>query len=152
MIREVEGIEQKALICKEVLHSLPDWFGIPESVAEYVDNSSLLPMWMGIKGGDVQGFIVMRATSPYAAEIYVMGVKKEYQRQGVGRSLFEALYEAAKAYGYRFLHVKTVQEGLYEEYDQTNAFYKSLGFVEMECLEGYWDEANPCQVYVMSVV
>lgn len=152
MVRKVEDITQKSLICQEVLDALPDWFGIPESVAEYVKNSSLLPMWMDIKGGDVRGFIVLRETSPYAAEIYVMGVKKEYHRQGVGRALFEALYEAAKVHGYRFLHVKTVQEGHYADYDQTNAFYKGVGFVELECLADYWDAENPCQIYVMPVL
>ena len=31
------------------------------------------------------------------------------------------------------------------------AFYQSIGFRELECMEGLWDEANPCQVYVMAI-
>lgn len=41
--------------------------------------------------------------------------------------------------------------GHYEDYDQTNRFYQALGFVELECFPTLWDEANPCQVYVMEV-
>lgn len=31
------------------------------------------------------------------------------------------------------------------------AFYQKMGFRELECMDGLWDEANPCQVYVMAV-
>lgn len=51
---------------------------------------------------------------------------------------------------YEFLQVKTVKMGMYSEYDQTNQFYKRLGFKEFEVLD-IWDEANPCQVYIMKV-
>ena len=49
--------------------------------------------------------------------------------------------------GYEFIHVKTVRSGVYEDYDITNEFYKSLGFKKLEVLPDYWDEANPCQIY-----
>ncbi len=48
--------------------------------------------------------------------------------------------------GYEFIQVKTVRSGVYEDYDITNEFYKSLGFKELEVLPDYWDEANPCQI------
>lgn len=47
--------------------------------------------------------------------------------------------------------MKTVRQGMYADYDQTNAFYRAVGFRELECLEDLWDAANPCQVYVMAV-
>lgn len=80
-----------------------------------------------------------------------MGVLPELHRQGIGRALFEAFQQYAKEKGYVFLQVKTVQEGHYEEYDRTAAFYKSVGFWEFECFPTLWDEWNPCQVYVMAV-
>ena len=49
------------------------------------------------------------------------------------------------------MQVKTVQMGKYEDYDNTNRFYISLGFKEFEVFPTLWDEANPCQIYVMSV-
>ena len=53
--------------------------------------------------------------------------------------------------GYSFIQVKTVRSGMYEDYDITNEFYRSLGFKELEVLPEYWDEANPCQIYVMNL-
>ncbi len=80
-----------------------------------------------------------------------MGVRKEHHRKGIGRALFNAAYESAKINGYSFIQVKTVQMGKYEEYDNTNMFYLSLGFKEFEIFPNLWDEWNPCQVYVMSI-
>ena len=55
------------------------------------------------------------------------------------------------AAGYEFLQVKTVRMGMYDDYDATNRFYISLGFKEFEVLPQIWDEANPCQIYVMGL-
>ena len=41
--------------------------------------------------------------------------------------------------------------GVYEDYDITNRFYLSLGFVEFEVIEELWGKENPCQIYVMSL-
>ena len=49
------------------------------------------------------------------------------------------------------MQVKTVKMGMYEDYDKTNRFYISCGFKEFELFPLYWDEANPCQIYVMSL-
>lgn len=62
--------------------------------------------------------------------------------------LFEQAKESAAAAGYSFMQVKTVKMGVYPEYDATNRFYLACGFQEFEVLP-LWDEANPCQVYVM---
>lgn len=82
------------------------------------------------------------------AEIYVMGILKEYHRNGLGHLLWEAFLEYAKEYGYEYVQVKTVKKGQYKEYDITNAFYEKIGFKELECFPNLWDEWNPCQVYV----
>ena len=80
-----------------------------------------------------------------------MGVLKPYHRQGVGRALFAEAKKRASLNGYSFIQVKTVQMGCYDEYDRTNLFYKSLGFKEFEVFPTLWDEANPCQIYVMGI-
>ena len=41
--------------------------------------------------------------------------------------------------------------GRYKEYDDTNRFYQSLGFKELEVFPTLWDERNPCQIYVMAI-
>lgn len=97
------------------------------------------------------GFLYIKETGKDTAELAVMGVLKEYHRHGIGKSLFEHAKNAAKEAGYSFLQVKTVQMGRYEDYDNTNKFYLSLGFKEFEVFPTLWDEWNPCQVYVMSL-
>lgn len=151
MIEKIENVQEKHDICTEILHGLPDWFGVEESIIEYAEGVKNKPLWAAKIDDKVQGFVALRETSPYTAEVYVMGVSGECHRSGIGRKLFEALYAYAKEQGYEFLQVKTVREGMYEDYDRTNAFYKSMGFKEFECLADYWDEANPCQIYVMAV-
>ena len=80
-----------------------------------------------------------------------MGVLMEHHRSGVGRRLVERAIEAARLQGYEFMQVKTVKMGVYEDYDRTNLFYISCGFKELEVFPLLWDEANPCQIYVMSL-
>ncbi|MDR0397389.1 MAG: hypothetical protein LBH66_08820 [Oscillospiraceae bacterium] len=48
------------------------------------------------------------------------------------------------AKGYEFMEVKTVDAGVYDEYDRTRLFYESMGFRKLEVLPAFWDEKNPC--------
>ena len=151
MVQWIEAPEQRAVIARQVLENLPDWFGIPESREAYISGSRTQPFWADIEDGAARGFLALKETSPHTAELAVMGVLPQYHRQGVGKALFEAFRQYARAEGYAFLQVKTVREGCYASYDGTNAFYKSLGFRELECFPTLWDEENPCQIYVMAV-
>lgn len=150
-VRHLIDPEEKLRVSASVLADLPEWFGLPDSTAEYVRNSGRLPFWTAECAGEILGFIVLKETAPQTGEIYVMGIRPQYHRYGLGRKLFDALYHYAKDQGYRFLQVKTVQDGHYPEYDKTNGFYRSLGFTELECLPKLWDPWNPCQIYIMNI-
>lgn len=97
------------------------------------------------------GFLYLKETGRHTVELAVMGVLKEYHRQGIGRKLFAEAKTEAKRIGYSFLQVKTVQMGRYDIYDDTNRFYLSLGFKELEVFPTLWDECNPCQIYIMAI-
>ena len=150
-VRPVEDPGEKEAIAASVLSGLPEWFGLPDSTAEYVRVSRGLPFWAAVEDGKAAGFAALKETAPKTVEIYVMGVRPGLHRAGVGRRLFAALYRHAKGRGYAFLQVKTVQEGHYPAYDRTNAFYRAVGFTELECFPSLWDAWNPCQVLVMAV-
>lgn len=94
------------------------------------------------------GFVVLSMSSPDCAEIFVMGVKKKFQRQGAARQINQAYEKLAKNLGYTYTQVKTVESGHYDEYDITNKFYKAVGYKELEVFTDLWDERNPCQIYV----
>ena len=150
-IREITLPNDKQRIAREVLEALPEWFGIPEAREEYIKKSAAQPFFAAFDGENAVGFLCLDETGKDTAELYVMGVLKDYHRHGVGRRLFEAAKERAKVLGYSFLQVKTVQMGKSPEYDATNRFYLALGFREFEVFPTLWDEWNPCQIYVMSL-
>lgn len=117
------------------------------NISGKVPERTFLPHIKGMS----QLVLYLKETGKDTAELAVMGILKEYHRQGAGRMLFDVAKEAARKKGYSFLQVKTVQMGRYEEYDRTNAFYLALGFQEFEVFPTLWDECNPCQVYVMAL-
>lgn len=150
LVRLTDPAEKRAA-ARAVLEALPEWFGIEEAREEYIKNSAAELCFAAREGVRTVGFLCLKQTGKDTAELSVMGVLKEYHRQGIGRALFAAARAAAREEGYSFLQVKTVQMGRYEEYDATNRFYLSLGFREFEVFPTLWDEWNPCQVYVMAV-
>ena len=143
--------DEKRRIARLVLEALPDWFGIPEAREDYIRESAELFFAAAYDGDRPIGFVSLKETGRDTAELFVMGVLKEYHRRGVGTALFDAARKAAADSGYSFLQVKTVQMGRYAEYDATNRFYLALGFKEFEVFPTLWDEFNPCQIYVMSL-
>lgn len=151
MIRFIEDKEERQKISREVLEALTEWFEVAESREQYIAESKDQPFWAAFENDTPAGFLCLKETGKETMELAVMGVKKEFHRKGIGRRLFAASKEYAAMKGYSFIQVKTVRTGMYEDYDKTNEFYKSLGFKELEVFEEYWDAANPCQVYVMSL-
>lgn len=151
MIFEIIDPNEKQAIARKVLEALTDWFGIEESREEYIKGSAGWTFFAAKEEEDYVGFLCLKETGKSTVELAVMGVLKDHHRSGVGRQLVERAKETAGAKGYEFMQVKTVKMGVYEDYDRTNLFYKSCGFKEFEVFPLFWDEANPCQIYVMSL-
>ena len=151
MVVKIINSNEKQAIARKVLEALTDWFGIEESREEYISGSADWTFFAAKKEEDYVGFLCLKETGKSTVELAVMGVLKDHHRSGVGRQLVERAKETANAQGYEFMQVKTVKMGVYEDYDRTNLFYKSCGFKEFEVFPLLWDEANPCQIYVMSL-
>src|SRR5699024_12833385 len=92
--------------------------------------------WIDKNKKQILRYISMRETSIDCAEIYCMGVKKEFHRNGIGSLLVEAL-EASAIQKHSYLQVKTVTQGHYKEYDRTIAFYKNMGFKKWKSFLSY---------------
>ena len=149
MIVTINDPNEKRAIARTVLEDLTEWFEVEESREGFI-RDCVDQIFLAAEEDDrAKGFLCMKETGNATVELAVMGVMKEYHRSGVGRELVEKAKEAAKAAGYEFMQVKTVKMGMYEDYDRTNLFYISCGFKELEVLPLLWDEANPCQIYVM---
>ena len=148
IIKEIVDIDEKEKISREILNDLPEWFGMPESTEEYITDPQDKPFIACFMDNEAVGFVVLNSTSVDCADIFVMGIKKNYHRMGIGTKLNDAYEKLAKKLGYTYSQVKTVQSGHYKEYDITNNFYKSVGYKELEVFPTLWDEWNPCQVYI----
>lgn len=148
IIKEIVDIDEKEKISREILNNLPEWFGMPESTEEYITDSQDKPFIACFMDNEAVGFVVLNSTSVDCADIFVMGIKKNYHRMGIGTKINDAYEKLAKKLGYTYTQVKTVQTGHYKEYDITNNFYKSVGYKELEVFPTLWDEWNPCQIYI----
>lgn len=146
-IRQV--LQGKKELCRSVLESLPDWFGIPRAIDDYVAEVGALPVFaVGADGRDA-GFVALRESFEHACEIYVMGVMPALHRRGMGRALMQAATDFATSHGYRVLYVKTLGPSRESEhYAATRMFYEATGFVALEELEGVWGQGNPCLIMV----
>lgn len=150
-IRQITDPAEKENASRAILEALRDWFEVDETREGYIRGSRDLPFFAAFEEEKPVGFLCLKETGKQTVELAVMGVLKPYHRCGIGRQLFEAAAGYAREAGYQFMQVKTVREGMYPDYDATNRFYRSLGFCELEVFPDLWDEANPCQVYVMNL-
>lgn len=150
-IVQMERPEEKMRVVRYILESLPTWFEQTEGREQYIRESAEQICLCAYEEEKPIGFVCLKETGKATVELAVMGVLEEYHRSGIGRKLVLQAKQIAYAKGYSFLQVKTVQMGVYEDYNRTNCFYLALGFQEFEAFPTLWDEANPCQIYVMAL-
>lgn len=134
-------------ICEDILRSLPDWFGIESALVDYIAGVRDKPMWVVTHNGDVVGFISVVTHNPHTAEIYVMGIKEDHHRMGLGKRLVDTVIAWLRANRYESLTVKTLGPSRpNEHYDRTRKFYEKIGFLPIEESKTIWGSANPCLV------
>ncbi|MBQ8176422.1 MAG: GNAT family N-acetyltransferase [Oscillospiraceae bacterium] len=151
MVEQIFNVDEKKQISRNILEALIEWFEIEEGRERYIAESSDQIFITAKENGIDIGFLCLKETGKDTVELAVMGVLKNYQRNGIGRKLLEKAKDIAMSKGYSFLQVKTVQMGKYDDYDKTNLFYLNCGFKEFEVFPTLWDTENPCQVYVISL-
>lgn len=148
-IIRVEDPARKAGICDELLHALPDWFGIEEAIVSYVRQAAQLPFWAAVDGEAAVGFAAVQPHGRYAAELCVMGIRREYHRRGLGRRLVSACERYCRETGVEFFTVKTLDESREDSgYESTRRFYLAMGFRPLEVFKTLWGESNPCLMLV----
>jgi coenzyme F420-0:L-glutamate ligase/coenzyme F420-1:gamma-L-glutamate ligase len=145
---EIEDPAERSRIAEAVLRDLPEWFGIEESTAAYIRDAASLPTFAVEPDA---GFLCLKEHTTRAAELYVMGVRREQQRRGIGRALVAAAESWCRANGVGYLHVKTLGPSRPSPgYDATRAFYEAMGFVALEELHGLWGD-NPALILLKDV-
>jgi len=145
---EVEDPGERSRIAELVLRELPEWFGIDEATQSYIDAAATLTTFAV---GDA-GFLCLKRHFPETAEIFVLGVRRDAHRQGIGRSLVRAAEAWCAANGVDYLQVKTLAHTKDDaNYARTRAFYDAVGFTPLEIFPELWDPRNPALQLVKRV-
>jgi ribosomal protein S18 acetylase RimI-like enzyme len=147
--RKVTDTAEKSSICNDILRALPSWFGVEASIIDYVNQVQVLPFYASFDYGKAIGFVALKPHNPFTSEIYVMGILKEYHRQGIGRGLVDCCERYSCDNNVEYLTVKTLDESRKSNsYEKTRLFYLSMGFKPLEVFPTLWDKDNPCLLMV----
>ena len=137
--------------CEQILRSLPEWFGIEESLLQYVRDLSQLEAYVAENSRRVTGFVSLRVHNRFSAEIDVMAVRPEFRGHGVGGALIDHLEQRLRSRSVDFLQVKTLGPSRPDEhYEQTRGFYEHMGFRPLE-ENNLWGATNPCLIMVKHI-
>ncbi len=137
--------DAKERICRTILESLPDWFGIPDAIDQFCREVRALRMWVARSDGDVAGFATVQQHFPVTAELHLIAIRAAHHRTGLGERLLEAIETHLKRKATRFLTVKTLAPSAGDRlYARTHRFYAAQGFVPLEVFPTLWNEENPC--------
>jgi ribosomal protein S18 acetylase RimI-like enzyme len=140
---------ETAAVCLPILRALPAWFGIDAAVVQYAHEIDHLPTWLAADSAQVCGFVSIKQHTPYAAEIYVMGVLPDHHRTGIGRALLLQVQGWLQHQGVEYLQVKTLGPSHPDpNYAKTRAFYATMGFRPMEEIRQIWGDQNPCLIMI----
>lgn len=140
---------EKSSVCMPILRSLPDWFGLEESLIHYSTEINSMPTFLVYHAADVIGFVSLKQHNSYSAEVYVMGVVSEMHRQGIGQALMRRALAWLKNQGYEYVQVKTLSPSHPDAgYAKTRAFYEAIGFRPLEEIKQIWGEQNPCLIMI----
>jgi len=136
--------------CEPILRALPEWFGIEQAIVHYVGEIDRLPTFRAVaEAGITLGFVSIKQHSPHAAELYVMAVRREVHRHGIGRALTTAVEARLRARGVEYLQVKTLSPAHPDpNYARTRLFYQAAGFRALEEMPELWGKDNPCLIMV----
>jgi ribosomal protein S18 acetylase RimI-like enzyme len=130
--------------CRQLLDELPDWFGIPEAVDEYVVKAERATAVVPIANGLEVGLLTLVRHTEFAAEIDVIAVKPDYHRRGVGRGMVDRAERLLALDGIEYLQVKTLADAVeYEPHARTRAFFAACGFRPLQVFPDLWGPENP---------
>ncbi|MCK5130514.1 MAG: GNAT family N-acetyltransferase [Clostridiales bacterium] len=136
--------ELKKKIADNILRSLPEWFGVESSTKEYVNGLNNKTFFAAKKKDEYLGFFAIDEINTDVANLYVLGLKKEFLHQGMGTKIYAEVEKHLKDHHFKYVTVYTVSSKSADtNYAKTRSFYFKLGFSEVYENSGIWDKNNP---------
>jgi GNAT superfamily N-acetyltransferase len=145
-VRPLRAVEADQ--CEAILRSLPDWFGLEDSIVQYRRDIEFHQTFVAELDDDIAGFLTLVEHNSHTSEIQVMAVLQEFHRHGIGRALVEFAETRLAETQTEFLEVKTLGPSRPDKfYSRTHAFYVSLGFCPIQEVN-LWGPDNPCLIMI----
>ncbi|MGP4968662.1 GNAT family N-acetyltransferase [Glutamicibacter ardleyensis] len=120
---------------RNILESLPEWFGDLESIDSYVvdaANENFVSILARDSGATV-GVSLIRRHFSESAELHLIAISPEARCLGIGRALIEKITADLADDGCVHLSVHTVGPSFDNDaYAQTRSFYRAIGFYPLE--------------------
>lgn len=152
-IKLVHDEQDKKTIASQILWKLSDYFGIPESTQNYIDESASQIVFAAFKNQIPIGYLALKHQTASCIEVYSMGVCSEYHHQGIGRALMQAAFDYALTKHYVYITVKTLGPSDPDEgYRKTRAFYEAMEFLPLEESPHFWGMKSPCLFLVKPIL
>lgn len=93
---------------------------------------------------DYIGFFAVNYLNADVADLYVLGIKKDYHNKKIGAKLFNHVQKHIIDNGCKYITVQTLSSKSTDEYyARTRNFYHKMGFVEAFENDKIYDENNP---------
>ena len=147
IVRELQPEDVPA--CERILLALPEWFGLPESNATFIESLRRLPALVAVIDAEVAGFLAIETQNAVSAEIRIVAVKPALHRHGLGRALVSRARDWCAERGVRWLHVKTRGPSTPDPYyERTRSFFAAEGFDPLFESLKLWGPADAALVLV----
>ncbi|HXH55385.1 MAG TPA: GNAT family N-acetyltransferase [Gammaproteobacteria bacterium] len=130
----VEKISQDVAedLCRKITLDLPEYFGLPDINEHYAMGIRSRTNFAAKKEDTYLGLISIDFVYANNANIYWVGVFRDFQKQGIGHKLIEAAYKFSKENCATTLTVETLAPFESDEnYLKTYHFYQSVGFLPL---------------------
>ena len=151
-IIKINDNNKKTECTNTILRKLPEWFGIEESIQEYVNTVYKYPFWAAFDKDNCIGFFSGKIHYNRTGDIYVCGIDPEYHGKGIGTLLYKELENYFIRNACDYVIVKTLSEKNADtNYAKTRNFYKKIGFKELLTLTEMWDTNNPCLIMIKNL-
>jgi len=151
-ISQIIDASLKKQITETILRTLPQWFGVDESLVEYINTVGEYPFFAAFDGDNCVGFFCGKIHHNINGDIYVCGVHPDFHGFGIGTQLCHALEKYFIDFGCEYIMVKTLSPlRMSNHYEATRKFYHAVGFKDFYTNHEIWGEDNPCLIMVKNL-